>query len=185
MWNWITRPHIWGNGAVMPAIMGDWPTSDERLFPGRIYPIENSLLCGQNQGYDMCFELLTEPFWVKWDQPFMSLRDWPDSEDLESFAIDDEVGNVQVEHQVADDWLCKRIDPVVAISWQGSYIGYGYDPCECNEVEEPVRPDYFILSLRKPANVPAGNGNPGELVWEYLADASDEVLVGYDRHPEG
>ncbi len=184
MWGWSTRPHVWGTGAVMPAIMGDWPTYDERLFHGRIYPIENSLLCGQNQGYDMCFELLTEPFWVKWDQPFTDMRDWPDSEDLESFAIDDEVGNVQVEHQVADDWLCKRIDPVVAVGWQGSYIGYGYDPCECNEVEEPVRPDYFILSLRMPANVPAGDGNPGQLVWEYLADDYDEVLVGYDRNPE-
>jgi len=81
LWSWITRPHLWGNGAVMPAIMGDWPTYDERLFPGRIYPIENSLQCGWNQAYDMCFELLTEHPWGKWDQPFMGLRDWSYSED--------------------------------------------------------------------------------------------------------
>ena len=185
MWGWTTRPHLWGNGAVMPAIMGDWPTYDERLFPGRIYPIENSLLCGQNQGYDMCFELLTEQFWVKWDQPFTSLRDWPYSEDEKSFAIEDEVGNLQVEHQVADDWLCERIDPVVAITWQGSYIGYGYEPSECNQDGEPNRPDYFMLSLRTPSNVQANDGNPGELVWEYPAYDYDEVLVGYDRNPEG
>jgi len=185
LWGWITRPHLWGNGAVMPAIMGEWPTYDERLFPGRIYPIENSLLCGWNQAYDMCFELLTEHPWGKWDQSFMGLRDWPYSEDQVSFAIDDEVGNIQVERRVADDWLCERIDPVVAISWQGSYIGYGYEAYNCDQVEEPRRPDYFILSLRMPTNVSAQDGNPGELVWEYLAYDYDEVLVGYDRNPEG
>jgi uncharacterized delta-60 repeat protein len=185
MWGWFTRPHIWGNGAVMPAIMGDWPTYDERLFPGRIYPIENSLLCGRNQAYDLCFELLTEQPWVKWDQPFTSLRDWPDSEDQESFAIDDQVGNLQIEHRVADDWLCERTDPVIAISWQGSYIGYGYEPSKCDEIEEPHRPDYFILSLRMPTSVPSNDGNPNELVWEYLAYDYDEILAGYDRNPEG
>jgi len=184
LWSWITRPHLWGNGAVIPAIMGDWPTYDERLFPGRIYPIENSLLCGWNQAYDMCFELLTEHSWIKWDQPFTSLRDWPYSEDQVSFAIEHEDGNLQVERQVADDWLCERIDPVFAISWQGSYLGYGYEPYNCDQVEEPRRPDYFILSLQMPTIVPAQDENPSELVWEYLAYDYDEVLVGYDLYPE-
>jgi len=184
MWAWITRPHLWGNGAVMPAIMGDWPTYDERLFPGRIYPIENSLQCGWNQAYDMCFELLTEHPWGKWDQPFMSLRDWPYSGDEDSFAIENEDGNLYVERRVADNWLCGRKDPVTAISWQGSYPGYRYEACECDQVMEPRRPDYFILSLRIPTNVPAGDGNPGELIWEYLAYDYDEVLVDFDRNPE-
>lgn len=183
MWGWFTRPHVWGNGAVMPAIMGDWPTYDERLFPGRIYPIENSLLRGQNQAYDMCFELLTGQSWINWDQPFASLRDWQYCEDQESFAIEDENGNLQVEHRVADDWLCERTDPVIAISWQGSYIGYVYEAC--NQDEELRRPDYFMLSLRMPTNVPASDGNPGELVWEYPADNYDEVLVGYSRNARG
>ena len=77
------------------------------------------------------------------------------------------------------------MDPVFAVSWQGSYIGYGYEPSDCNEVDESLRPDYFKLSLRTPADVPANDGNPGELVWEYLAYDYDEVLVGYDRNPEG
>jgi len=185
MWAWITRPHLWGNGAVMPAIMGDWPTYDERLFPGRIYPIENSLLSGQNQGYDMCFEILTEQPWIKWDQAFTTLRDWPDCEDQQSYAIENQDGNLQVQYQVADDWLCERIDPVFAVGWQGSYIGYEYEPAEYDELKEPLRPDYFMLSLRTPSNVSAGDENPGELVWEYLAYDYDEVLVGYDRNPEG
>ena len=33
--------------------------------------------------------------------------------------------------------------------------------------------------------MPAGDGNPGELVWEYPAYDYDEVLVGYDQNPEG
>ena len=185
MWGWITRPHLWGNGAVMPAIMGDWPTYDERLFPGRIYPIENSLLCGWNQAYDMCFELMTEHPWVKWDQAFTGLRDWPYSEGQISFAIDNEAGNLQIERRVVEDWLCERIDPINAISWYGSYIGYEYKAYNCYEVEEPRRPDYFILSLLIPTNVPVQDGNSGELVWEYLAYDYDEVLVGYNRNPEG
>ena len=169
----------------MPAIMGDWPTDEERLFPGRIYPIENSLLCGQNQAYDMCFELLTEQPWVKWDQPFTDLRDWPYYEAQESFAIDDEVGNVRIEHQAADDWLCEQTEPVIAVSWQGSYIGYGYEPRDCNAVEKPHRPDYFMLSLQMPKDVNSGDDNPDEPVWEYLASDYNEVLIGYDLNPDG
>jgi uncharacterized delta-60 repeat protein len=180
MWGWLTRPHVWGNGAVMPAIMGDWPTGEERLFPGRIYPIENSLLCGRNQAYDMCFELLSEQPWVKWDQPFTPLRDYPNCEDQQSFAVEDELGNLQIERVATDDWLCEQIEPVIAVSWQGSYVGYGYEASDCNEVEQPRRPDYFTLSMRKPAD----NGNPGEVVWDYLARDYDEVLVGFDRNPE-
>ena len=185
MWGWSICPHVWGKGAVMPAILGDWPTYEERLFPGRIYPVENSLLCGQNRGYDMCFELLTEQPWIKWDQPFTNLRDRPNSEDNESFAIEDEDGNLQIEHRVADDWLCERINPVIAISWHGSYIGYGYEPCGCNNIEEPHRPDYFVLSVRLPMSVPDGDEIPGELVWEYPAFDYDEVLVGCNNNPEG
>jgi len=36
-----------------------------------------------------------------------------------------------------------------------------------------------------PTNARAGAGNPGELIWEYLAYDYDEVLIGYDRNPEG
>ncbi len=185
MWNWVTRSHIWGRGAVMPAIMGEWPSYDERLFPGRINPIENSAMCGQNQAYDMCFELLTDQPWVKWNQSFSSLRDWPDSEDQESFAVEDEDGSVQIQRQVTDDWPCERTDPVVAIGWQGSYIGYGYEACRCEQIAEPRQPDYFILSLRMPTNAPANDGNQSELVWEYLAYDYDEVLVGYNRNIKG
>jgi hypothetical protein len=186
-WGWMTRPHIWRNGAVMPAIMGEWPTFDERLFPGRIYPIENSLLCGRNQAYDLCFELLTEPLWIKWDQPFTGLREWPEYTDEMSMALEPEEGELLMSREVADDWLCERSGPVTAIVWNGSYIGYGYEACKCKEVPEPRRPDYFLLSIRNNlTGAETQNDNhPGEKIWEYAAYDYDEVLVGYDRNPEG
>jgi hypothetical protein len=186
-WGWMTRPHIWGNGAVMPSIIGEWPTFDERLFPGRIYPIENSLLCGQNQAYDLCFELLTEQPWVKWDLPFTNLREWPHYEDHESYAIEDPNGELLIGQRVSDDWLCERQNPVIAAAWNGSYMGYGYEACTCENSTKPISPDYFILTLwtNAPADADIPNEHPGPKVWEYEATEFDEVLVGFDKHPQG
>ncbi len=185
MWGWNTRSHTWGRGAMMPAIMGQWPDRDERLFPGRINPVESAELCGENQAYDLCFELLAEQPWSMWDQPFASLREWPHCEDQESYAVEADDGNVQIERRVADDWLCERPDPIVAISWHGSYIGYGYEACKCDQTAEPRRPDYFIVSMRTITDDPAGEVISSELVWEYRAYDYDEVLAGYDCNPEG
>jgi hypothetical protein len=186
-WGWMTRPHIWGGGAVMPAIMGEWPTFDERLFPGRIYPIENSLLCDRNQAYDLCFELLTEQPWTKWDQPFTGIREWPDYTDEMSMAREQDNGQLQTSREVVDDWVCEHPNPITSIVWNGSYIEYGYEACKCEDTSEPLRPDYFLLSIQD--NLPgvdAQNDNqPGEKIWEYAAYDYDEVLVGYDRNPEG
>jgi hypothetical protein len=186
-WSWQTRPHVWGRGAVVPAIMGEWPSHDERLFPGRIYPVESDALCGQMQGFDMCFELLTEEPWIKWDQPFTSIRDWPWYADEMADALlqeDDELLELRV---VADDWVCEGKEPVVAVGWHGSYLGYGYEACQCEQAPEPRRPDYFLLSIR--SNAPADDwepyDHPGETIWEFRADEYNEVLVGYDKNPEG
>ena len=187
MWGWLTRPHVWRDGAVTPAIFGEWPTHDERLFPGRVDPIERTSLCatGEMEPYDLCFELLTEEPWVKWDQPLVPLRDWPYASDRESIALEDDDGNVAVVQQVADDWVCTRRDhPVVAISWHGSYLGYGYEACKCDEMPAPRSPDYFLLSLwtNEPADPgdPLAHCRPGEKVWEYRAEDFAEVMVGYD-----
>ncbi|MBN1505443.1 MAG: cadherin-like domain-containing protein [Sedimentisphaerales bacterium] len=178
-WGWKTRPHVWRDGATMPAIMGGWPTDEDRLFPGRLYPVERSALCGQNQPFDLCFELLTEPPWITWDQPFAGIRDWPHCMDLESqgTSVQDQetIGRL-----VADDWTCERNTPVIAIAWWGSYIGYGYEACQCEPRLDLPRPDYFLLRIWSDA--PA---LPGEVLWEYRAFDYDEVLVGYDRNPEG
>jgi hypothetical protein len=187
MWGWSTRPLAWGNGAVMPAIMGEWPTYDERLFPGRIYPIENSLLCGQNRPYDLCFELLTEQPWVKWSQSFTGSGDWPQYESQLSIAFEPEGGELSPLREVVDDWVCEDGRPVNAMSWSGSYIGYVNRACTCEEILEPRRPDYFLLSIwTNMQDSDMGSAqHPGEKIWEYAAFDYDEVLVGYDRNPEG
>jgi len=186
-WGWMTRPHVWRQGAVMPAITGERPTHDERLFPGRIMPIENSALCRGNQGYDMCFELLTDPPWIKWDQPYTGIREWPHYGDEVSLATEEPRGQLRVSRRVADNWPCETQAPVVAIVWDGSYLGYGYEPTSCVVVPPPRMPDYFLLSFwtDAPADAQTPFGHPGEMVWEYKADRYDEVLAGYDRHPLG
>ncbi len=187
MWGWRTRPHLWGGGAVMPAIMGEWPTHEERLFPGRIQPIENSAMCEESRTADLCFELLTEDPWVKWDQPFTGIRDWPWYADEMSDALELEDEELLTLRQVADDWICERQGPVVAASWHGSYLGYAYEACGCEPMPAPRRPDYFLLSLwtGAPPNDREPYEHPGEKVWEYPAHDYDEVLVGYDKNPEG
>jgi len=89
--------------------------------------------------------------------------------------------------QVADDWRCEKKSPITAMVWWGSYIGYRYEACQCQATTpRPIKPDYFLLQIW--TNVPAGvntrYSHPGGKVWEYKAYDYDEVLVGYDKHPE-
>jgi hypothetical protein len=91
--------------------------------------------------------------------------------------------------QVADDWKCERRTPVTTAVWWGSYIGYGYEACQCQTTTpRPTKPDYFLLSIWTdvPANPgdPSSFSHPGEKKWEYRTNKYDEVLVGYDKHPE-
>jgi hypothetical protein len=51
-----------------------------------IAPVEGPDGCGQKAKYDMTFALDTDPLWVKWEQPFTGLRDWPYYEDEPSMA---------------------------------------------------------------------------------------------------
>ncbi len=94
-----------------------------------------------------------------------------------------------VTRQVADDWLCTTPRPVVAAVWWGSYIGYDYQACGCNDQTPPVKPDYFLLSIwsdvpNSNPNDPTSFSHPGVKLWEYRAVDFDEVLVGFDKHPE-
>jgi hypothetical protein len=180
-WGWQTRPAPWRDGAQLPAIMGDWPTPDmPALFPGRIYPVTSSLLCGTEQPYDMAFELLTDSDSVAWNQPFEDLRTWPYAEDHLSYGVDNGL-SVVMGQEVYDDWLAATTDPVVALAWYGSYPGYGYQPCACDNPSSPRRPDYFALTMLR--STPGFPTAPGGMIWQYLATDFDETLVGFDGHP--
>jgi hypothetical protein len=177
----------------------------EALAPGLVLdphkndtmPIEYEDFCDRNQdpdlielrGFDMSFELLTEEPWVKWDLPFTGLREWPHYEDEESLATEDPQGHLDIRRRVADDWFCERPDPVIAVAWHGSYIGHGYEACKCPEPmpAEPRRPDYFLLNIwaDAPADAQVPFNRPGDIIWQYKAYEYDEVLVGFDKHPQG
>jgi hypothetical protein len=109
-----------------------------------------------------------------------------------SFRIitSDQSDYLTVRYQVADDWLCDSANPITAAVWWGSYKGYTYRACECQDYAPPQKPLYFWLSLWTDTpdeypDDPATYSRPNQLVWQYNAFEYDEVLVGYDRPSEG
>ncbi len=89
----------------------------------------------------------------------------------------------------ADDWQCVNDAPVTGIVWWGSYIGNGYQPCDCSQMPSPRQPDSFKLTIWSDAPDPTPGdpytySYPGEKIWEYTVKDFDEVMVGFDKHPE-
>lgn len=104
-----------------------------------------------------------------------------------AFAIETEQAGAgtTIRSIVADDWRCHGATPVTGIAWWGSYIGYGYQPCECTQMTAPRKPDYFMLSIwSNTADSTKGFNHPSQKLWEYKAETYDEVMVGFDKHPE-
>lgn len=108
-----------------------------------------------------------------------------------AFAIETERTGAGLTYRrlVADDWQCTSATPVTGLVWWGSYIGYGYQPCDCSQMTAPRQPDYFKLAIWSDApdptpGDPATYSYPGEIIWEYTAKDFDEVMVGFDKHPE-
>jgi hypothetical protein len=103
---------------------------------------------------------------------------------------DAQPGGTEFQRVVADDWRCERRTPITSIVWWGSYIGYNYEACQCQtSTITPTKPDYFLLSIW--TDVPNPNpddqnnySHPDQKIWEYKTTDYDEVLVGYDKHPE-
>jgi hypothetical protein len=130
----------------------------------------------------------TEPFSGSW-QKLTYPKGHPSSTraiDL-AFAIETEQAGagLTARRAVADDWRCHGETPVTGIVWWGSYIGYGYLPCECSQMTAPRKPDYFMLSIwTDAADSTKGFNHPGTKLWEYKAEQFDEVMVGFDKNPK-
>ncbi|MBN1392783.1 MAG: hypothetical protein JW947_08285, partial [Sedimentisphaerales bacterium] len=182
-WGWKTRPWSWMDDAVtinLPVV----PAAGFMIDP-MMYPVTPLIDPVWEDSMDVSFELDTDPNYIKWEQDFTGIRNWPHYEDVTSIMnliepID--------ERLVADDWLCVRRTPITAIVWWGSYIGYQYKACGTSFMTLPISPDKFRLTIW--TDVPAGAdpnyvySHPGEPIWEYVTEEYDEVLVGYDKHPE-
>jgi hypothetical protein len=132
-----------------------------------------------------------EPYsgtWQKWSYPFAHPRSGQKTA-MAFMVMTTSVGHSEtVEREVADDWKSEDASPVVAMAWWGSYLGYTYQACECNQKAPPVKPAYFLLSLW--SNVPDPNASnsqdfahPGDKVMDYVAMKYDEVMVGFDSGP--
>ncbi|HNS19450.1 MAG TPA: LamG domain-containing protein [Sedimentisphaerales bacterium] len=183
-WGWQTRPQVWEDAAIAATFRTDDLRRGLVLDSATTQPITSSLLCDESAAYDLAFELDTDPTYIKWEQAFTDLRDWPYYEDEQSLGTGS--NTVSSRRTVADDWRCTSAQAVTAIVWWGSYVGYDYSPSACQQRTSPQPPDYFLLSLW--SDVPStdkgnskGYGYPNRKVWEYKADSYDEVLVGFDR----
>ncbi|MHC4153801.1 MAG: S8 family peptidase [Planctomycetota bacterium] len=181
-WGWKTRPWSWMDDAVRFQLVYE-PDVGMVVDPYSVEPIEDPLY---GESFDVAFELDTDPCYIKWEQPFTGIRDWPHYEDIPSnVAVFPE--GLDWWQAAADDWPCRSPLPVTAIVWWGSYLGYTYQPCTGEPTSFPAsdRPDYFWISIW--TDVPAGGdpcySHPGVKIWEYKAHDYDEVLVGYDKYP--
>jgi len=187
-WGWKTRPRHWMDDAVVIRdLVYDELKPDLELNPSQVTPIENASLCDQTRSYDMTFELDTDPNYVKWEQPFTSLRCWPHYEDEESIALEQTIIEPKtkwIQHPdltelgididattqqgdwlsqtLADDFLCTDTSPLTDIHIWGSWRGD-------NLPEQNSAAVAFTLSIY--SDVPAsqnlaGYSMPGELLWQ-------------------
>ena len=181
-WGWKSRLWHWMDDSVTFNLAAA-PTEGTVLQPSLITPITEPMF---GESADMSFELDTDPNYIKWEQPFTGIRDWPHYEDVNSLFNSAEPAN---ETLVADDWRCLRRTPVTAIVWFGSYIGYAYEACGTYLMPLPIKPDHFKLTVW--TDVPANPGDPnsyshpGSSIWQYVTSTYDEVFVGYDKYPHG
>ncbi|TWT42038.1 Endoglucanase C precursor [Phycisphaerae bacterium RAS1] len=82
-------------------------------------------------------------------------------------------------HIVADDWVCQNQDPIIAIRWWGSFLGW-------TQSTPPVMaPARFRLTIW--TDVPAGSqtdfSHPGQVVWETDCANFTTQFVGWDLDP--
>ena len=177
-WGWKTRPQPSMGDAIQVTIHRDVISENVMLVPSAITPIRSHAICDTGEGYDMAFQLDTDSSFAKWEQSFTGIRHWPHYEDEESVASvvgASDVGVLSQEsivHRVADDFQYGDPHPITAAVWWGSYIGYDYTACVCQEsAGEPEKPSYFLLSIW--TDIPSGDDStfsrPREKIWEYRA----------------
>ncbi|MHC4740755.1 MAG: putative metal-binding motif-containing protein [Planctomycetota bacterium] len=194
-WGWMGRPWHWKDAPVVMRhyVEPEVGTVADGNWIDPIYdylvPAELSDVTRWWQDYwDLAFVLGTDPNWIKWDQPFTGIRQWAGYEDIRSYGIANNEGQIPGKTVVAgDDWLCTGKNPVTGVIWWGSYIGLTYHP-ESSITETITRPDHFLLSIWTdiPADAPGNRlffSHPGHKLWEYKANEYEEVMAGYDRFP--
>jgi len=195
-WGWKTRPEPWMDDAVTFHLVQDVLDVDQVLDPAviQIEPIRDESICGLVEGYDLAFELDTDPHFIKWEQPFTGLRHWKHYEDEKSFGHEETITEMVVKYGqmpdltddgmdvdastegrwpaqvLADDFPCDVTGPLTNITIYGSWYH--------DELPGAVAPDphavIFTLSIHEdiPASQsPTGYSMPGRQLWIEQFDA--------------
>lgn len=193
-WGWKTRPWSWMDDAVRFNLTAPPGSSDWE-------PIE-----AMGESYDMAFELDTDPNYIKWEQSYTGIRDWPHYEDSNSMATVDTVVepvtkwiqnpdpnpttsiDVDATQQglypaqvLADDFKCTTTGPITDIYVWGSWL---YDALPDGSPQNVI----FTLSLHSdiPANQsPTGYSMPGELLWMRQFNPTEFEAQLYAMVPQG
>ncbi len=186
-WGWKARPAHWLDDGVIFTVQSPDLATGYQPPVGGVRPLENSAVCPQSASYDLSFALDTPGSYVKWDQPFTGLRDWPHYEDQVSMATltkasgttlkweqlpDLDATGVDVDAAddsprtwppqiLADDFECKVSGPLTAIDLWGSWFYDILPDRDANNVR-------FTLNIHKdlPASGAAGYSRPGEILWK-------------------
>jgi subtilisin family serine protease len=184
-WGWKTRPISWMDDAVTHECRMVYDPELGWIFLCRLWPIKDPI---SGESVDVAFELGTDANYVKWEQRFTGVRQWPHYEDELSMGTDTAGPEPSVTLLAADDWQCSQRLPVTSMVWWGSYLDYSYEACQTFQAIPPDRPEYFWLTIwddvpdPNPAN-PETFSHPNNIIWQYKAYDYDEVMVGYDKHP--
>ncbi|NOT01431.1 MAG: hypothetical protein HOP29_12470 [Phycisphaerales bacterium] len=90
-----------------------------------------------------------------------------------------EISTVAAGQIVADDFRCDTSDPITAIRWWGSFIGW-QQPAYSAEM-----PDSFHLAIWTdvPAGVDESFSHPGQVVWEAICTTPTMTFAGWDISP--
>jgi hypothetical protein len=203
-WGWKTRPWHWMDDAVTFTIAGDFKPGyvpDPSTFHALEY-------CGQS--YDTAFELDTDPNYIKWEQAYTGIRDWPHYEDEESMATVDTVVepltkwsqkpdlnpviSIDVDatfsqmpvfpsQVLADDFNCITTGPIMDIYVWGSWL---------HDALPPGGPQNVLFTLSIHDDLPVGHSQnpknysmPGQLQWMRQFSPGDFEVLPYMEIPEG
>jgi len=196
-WGWKTRPWSWEDDAVRFNLT-DEPLVGSAVDPCDVEPIKDPLF---KESFDVSFELDTDPNWIKWEQPFTGILNWPHYEDelsmsfigeeepatkyvqypdLDYTGMDvlagprapDPCGTIIYEKFLADDFLCTMTGPITDIHLWGS---------DNNDIRLTDMNEMPWFSLVIYENIPAGVNNidysrPGAPLWDIYMQPTVEMV---------
>jgi hypothetical protein len=196
-WGWKTRPWSWEDDAARFNVW-DEPYVGSSVDPNDVEPIKDPMF---EESFDVSFELDTDPNWIKWEQPFTDIREWPHYEDELSMAftgeeepatkyiqypdlgdytgmdvlagprLPDPCGTGVYEKFLADDFLCTMTGPITDIHLWASYN---------EDMKPPDANDLPWFSLVIYENIPAGVNDipysrPGAVLWDAYMQPTVEL----------